>query len=70
MPNIISAALIRPIALESATGQQAGLEIVAESGDQFLVRLSGEGMKGLIGDMQSFLGDHPHLADQKSRPRQ
>jgi hypothetical protein len=51
---IINAALMRPIALVSHTGEQAGLEIVAKNGDQFLVPLSGEGMQGLIQDMQLF----------------
>jgi hypothetical protein len=69
-PTIISAAIMRPIVLESPTGQQAGLEIVAENGDQFLVRLSGEGMQGLIEDMRSFLDEYPHLARIQSRPRQ
>ena len=45
---IINVALMRPIALVSHAGEQAGLEIVAKNGDQFLVPLSGEGMKGLI----------------------
>lgn len=69
-PTIISAILMRPITLESPTGPQAGLEIVAENGDLFLVRVSGEGMQGLIEDMRSFLDVHPHLAGIQSRPRQ
>jgi hypothetical protein len=67
---IINAALMRPIALVSHTGEQAGLEIVAKNGDQFLVPLSGEGMQGLIQDMQLFLEEHPHLAKTLSLPRQ
>jgi hypothetical protein len=67
---IINAALMRPIALVSHAGEQAGLEIVAKNGDQFLVPLSGEGMKGLIQDMQLFLDEHPHLAKTRSLPRQ
>jgi hypothetical protein len=50
MPTI-NTALMRPITFVSHTGEQAGLEIVAKNGDQFLVPLSGEGMKGLIQDM-------------------
>jgi hypothetical protein len=61
---------MRPIVLQSATGEQAGLELVAKNGDQFLVPLSGEGMKGLIQDMQLFLEEHPHLAKIQSQPRQ
>ena len=69
MPNLpaIRVVLVRPILGEN---DAVGLEIVPESGDRFVIALSGEGMKGLIEDMQSFLDDHPHLADQKSRPRQ
>jgi hypothetical protein len=69
-PTIINAALMRPIVLGSPTGEQAGFEIVAKNGDQFLVPLSGEGMKGLIQDMQLFLEEHPHLAKIQSPPRQ
>ena len=65
--TIINAA-VRPIVLESSTGQRVGLEFVAENGDQFVVPLSHEGMIGLIQDMQSFLEGHPHLA--QNRPRQ
>jgi hypothetical protein len=37
-PAIIHAALMRPIVLDSPTGEQAaGFEIVAKNGDQFLV---------------------------------
>jgi hypothetical protein len=67
---IINAALMRPITLVSHTGEQAGLEIVAKNGDQFLVPLSGEGMKELIEEMQLFLEEHPHLAKIQSLPRQ
>jgi hypothetical protein len=67
---IINAALMRPIALVSHTGEQAGLEIVAKNGDQFLVPLSGAGMKELIQDRQLFLEEHPHLAKTQSLPRQ
>ena len=67
---IIKAVLTRPIVLVSHTGEQAGLEIVAKNGDQFLVPLSGEGMKGLIQDMRLFLDEHPHLAKTRSLPRQ
>jgi hypothetical protein len=67
---IIKAVLTRPIVLVSHTGEQAGLEIVAKNGDQFLVPLSGAGMKELIQDTQLFLEKHPHLATQKSRTQQ
>ena len=67
---IINVALMRPIALVSHAGEQAGLEIVAKNGDQFSVPLSGEGMQGLIQDMQLFLEEHPHLAKTRSLPRQ
>ena len=66
----INATLMRPTVLESPTGQQVGLEIVAENGDQLLVRLSGEGMQELIVDIQFFLDEHPHLARIQSQPRQ
>ena len=45
---IIKAVLTRPIVLVSHTGEQAGLEIVAKNGDQFLVPFSGAGMRELI----------------------
>jgi|HubBroStandDraft_4_1064222.scaffolds.fasta_scaffold2801121_1 hypothetical protein len=67
---IIKATLMRPIVLVSHTGEQAGLEIVAKNGDQFLVPLSGAGMKELIQDRQLFLEEHPHLAKTQSLPRQ
>ena len=51
---IIKATLMRPIVLVSHTGEQAGLEIVAKNGDQFLVPLSGAGMKELIQDTEFF----------------
>ena len=69
MPTI-NTALMRPITFVSHTGEQAGLEIVAKNGDQFLVPLSGEGRKGLIQDMQLFLEERPHLAKIQSPPRQ
>jgi hypothetical protein len=61
---------MRPIVLVSHTGEQAGLEIVAKNGDQFLVPLSGAGMKELIQDTKLFLEEHPHLAKTQSLPRQ
>jgi hypothetical protein len=67
---IIKAVLTRPIVLVSHTGEQAGLEIVAKNGDQFLVPLSGAGMRELIQDTQLFLEEHPHLARTQSLPRQ
>ena len=72
VPNltVIYAVQMRSILGKNGEDDAAGLEIVAENGDRFVIALSGEGMKGLIEDMQSFLDDHPHLADQKSRPRQ
>ena len=61
-PAIIHAALMRPIVLDSPTGEQAaGFEIVAKNGDQFLVPLSGEGMKGLIEDTRLLL-EEPHTS--------
>ena len=70
-PAIIHAALMRPIVLDSPTGEQAaGFEIVAKNGDQLLVPLSGEGMKGLIEDTRLLLEEHPHLARIQSPPRQ
>jgi hypothetical protein len=67
---IIKAVLTRPIVLVSHSGEQAGLEIVAKNGDQFLVPISGAGMRELIQDTQLFLEEHPHLATQKSRTQQ
>ena len=61
-PAIIHVALMRPIVLDSPTGEQAaGFEIVAKNGDQFLVPLSGEGMKGLIEDTRLLL-EEPHTS--------
>jgi hypothetical protein len=64
---VVRAALIRPVRGE---GDAVGLEIVPENEGPFVIALSGEGMKGLIEDMQSFLDEHPEIAEQKSRPRQ
>lgn len=68
--QIINAAFMRPIVLNSPTGEQVGLELIAKNGDQFVVPLSGEGMKVLIQDMQKFLEEHPQLAKIQSPPRQ
>jgi hypothetical protein len=69
METFIHAALARPVVVTGPT-QLAGIEIVAKNGDRFVVVLSGEGMKGLIQDMQSFLDDNPRIAETKSQPRQ
>jgi hypothetical protein len=60
----IEALLIRPIVATSAGGtkQTAALQIVAKNQDRFLVVLFGEGMKGLIADMQALLEDNPGIA--------
>jgi hypothetical protein len=72
MMNQIEALFIRPVVAESEdnTRRTTALEIVAKNGDQFLLVLSGEGMKGLIQDMQSFLEENPEIAEWKSEPRQ
>ena len=46
------------------------LEVVEESGDRFVIALSGEGLKGLAADIQAFLDEDPELAEIKSPPRQ
>jgi hypothetical protein len=66
----IVAGSMRPVIAHSETEQAAGLEILALNGDVFLVVLSGQGMKGLIQDMQSFLEENPQIAETKSLPRQ
>ena len=72
LPIQIEATLMRSAVAASAdgTGKTAALEIVAKNGDQYLVVLSGEGMKGLIEDMQVFLEENPEIAELKSVPRQ
>jgi hypothetical protein len=68
----IEALLIRPIVATSAGGtrQTAALQIVAKNQDRFLIVLSGEGMKGLIEDMQTFLEENRGIAESKSQARQ
>ena len=72
LPIQIEATLMRSAVAASADGtvKTAALEIVAKNGDQYLVILSGEGMKGLIEDMQVFLEENPEIAELKSVPRQ
>jgi hypothetical protein len=72
LPIQIEATLMRSAVAASADGtaKTAALEIVAKNGDQYLVVLSGEGMKGLIEDMQVFLEENPEIAELKSVPRQ
>ena len=67
----INATLIRPIETESASGARGvALEIHALDEAQYLVVLSGEGLQGLLQDIQAFLQEHPEIAEMKSRPRQ
>ena len=72
LPIQIEATLMRSAVAASADGtvKTAALEIVAKNGDQYLVILSGEGMKGLIEDTRLLLEEHPHLARIQSPPRQ
>jgi hypothetical protein len=72
LPIQIEATLMRSAVAASADGtvKTAALEIVAKNGDRYLVVLSGEGMKGLIEDMQVFLEENPEIAELKSVPRQ
>ena len=72
LPIQIEATLMRSAVAASADGtvKTPALEIVAKNGDRYLVVLSGEGMKGLIEDMQVFLEENPEIAELKSVPRQ
>ena len=67
--TLILMARARPVVVHTEIAS-AGLEIVAKDGAQFLLVLSGEGMKGLIQDMQLFLEEHPQIAESRSEPRQ
>jgi hypothetical protein len=70
----INATLIRPIVVWSEPQNQGvpgvALEVHSLDGEQFLIVLSGEGLKGLAQDIESFFQGHPQLAEMKSRPRQ
>ena len=68
--TLILMARARPVVVHTEIAYAAGLEIVAKDGAQFLLVLSGEGMKGLIQDMQLFLEEHPQIAESRSEPRQ
>ena len=68
--HLIRALLMRSVEMQTKTGPVAGLEILADNEDRFLVALSGEGMKKLIQDMQSFLEENPQIAETKSLQRQ
>jgi len=66
----IFAASARPVEVKTDAGPSAAIEIVAKTGDQFVIVLSGEGMTGLIEDMKLFLQEFPHLAAIRSQARQ
>jgi sensor domain CHASE-containing protein len=66
----IFAASARPLEVTTDQGPAAGLKIVAKNGDQFVIVLSGEGMRALIEDMQSFLESSPQIAKIQSQARQ
>jgi hypothetical protein len=72
MPQMvqIEAILIPPVVAQGNTRQTAALEIVSKTGDQFLIVLSGEGMKELLQEIQTFLEENPEIEEWKSEPRQ
>jgi hypothetical protein len=74
MMQQIRAMAIRPIVVWSEPQNQGSvgvaLEVLSLDGEQFVIVLSGEGLKALAQDIESFFQEHPQLAEMKSRPRQ
>jgi hypothetical protein len=68
--RVVRAALMRPIIGEADGQKTVGLEVVEGSGERFVIALSGEGLKGLATDIQSFLDEDQELAEIKSPSRQ
>jgi hypothetical protein len=70
----INATVIRPIVVWSEPQDRGvagvALEVHSLDGEQFVIVLSGEGLKALAQDIESFFREHPQLAEMKSRPRQ
>jgi hypothetical protein len=70
----VNATFIRPIVVWSEPHDQGvagvALEVHSLDGEQFVIVLSGEGLKLLAQDIQSFFQEHPEIAEMKSRPRQ
>jgi hypothetical protein len=69
-PRVIWATSMRPTEVQTDGGPAVALEIVAETGDQFVIVLSGEGLAGLIQDIQLLLEESPHIAGWRGRARQ
>ena len=68
--QVIWATSMRPIEVQTDGGPAVALEIVAETGDQYVIVLSGEGLAGPIQDIQSLLEESPYLARWQGRARQ
>jgi hypothetical protein len=70
----INAAVIAPIVVWSEPQGRGvagvALEVLSLDGEQFVIVLSGEGLKAPAQDIESFFQEHPQLAEMKSRPRQ
>jgi len=69
-PQVIWAVSMRPTEARTDEGPAVALETVAKTGDQFVIVLSGEGLAGLIRDIQSLLEESPHIARWRSQERQ
>jgi len=69
-PQVIRATSMRPTEVQTDEGPAVALEIVAKTGDQFAIVLSGEGLAGLIQDIQALLKESPHIVGWRSRARQ